>query len=349
MDNYKLLLEKFWRGDASETEKLQLYKTILKDEEAIRAALQQELISEKKELLSPEISLSILESLHREIGARASHSIERPRKSLSLFKWAAALLVMGLASFIGWTLYTTKNDGKQNAGSTTTYAIMDNNGKDIKLVVLDDGTAVELYPESAIRLKQPFNRQSTRSIRLTGKASFKVKHDATRPFEVIANNIKTTDIGTEFYIDAPDLNTFKVALKEGSIRVAAMPNSSIRMEETTLEPGDEMHWDLTSKKMILTQTARQKKAETPDHNVATPPAMRERLVFDKTPLDKVFAKLASQASAPIRYNAAEIKELTFTGTIEPSDDIGTALDIICNLNGLHYQKKKQAFIVAKDK
>ncbi len=42
MKDYKVLLEKFWNGSASATEKLQLYKLMIEEEDAIRRALQQD-------------------------------------------------------------------------------------------------------------------------------------------------------------------------------------------------------------------------------------------------------------------------------------------------------------------
>lgn len=348
MDDYKILLEKFWNGAASETEKLQLYKIVVEDEDAIKTALQQELESGRGERLLPGASQTILESLHREIGQRASRSIERPARPLGLLRWAAALLVIGFASFISWKLYTVQHISGADTAMAAVSTAINNNGKEPKQVVLEDGTIIQLQPQSSIHFKQPFNAQNIRSIALKGKANFKVKHNPEKPFEVIANNIKTTDIGTEFCIDASDENTFRVVLKEGSIQVAAMPESRIRMENMILKPGEEVHWDFAGKKMILEQTA-EKEAKSLARQKGITAVSLEKLVFEKTPLDKVFAKLEHRSSVRIKCNAAEINELTFTGTIEPSDNIETALDIICKLNGLYYQKTKQAFIVAKNK
>ena len=348
MDDYKLLLEKFWNGAASETEKLQLYKIIVEDEEAIKIALQQEPGSGKGDGLLPGASQTILESLHREIGQRASLSIDRPAQPFGLLRWAAALLVIGLASFISWKLYTVQHISGQQEAVAAVFTDINNDSKAIRQVILNDGTVIDLHPQSTLRFKQPFNLQNIRSIALKGKANFKVKHDESKPFEVIANKIKTTDIGTEFCIDVSDENTFRVVLKEGSIRVAAMPESRIRMGNMILKPGEEVHWDFAGKKMILEQTA-EKEAKSLARQKGTAAVSPEKLVFEKTPLDKVFAKLEHRSSVRIKRNAEEINELTFTGTIESSDNIETALGIICKLNGLYYHKTKQAFLITKNK
>ncbi len=164
---------------------------------------------------------------------------------------------------------------------------------------------------------------------------------------MIAYNIKTTDIGTAFCIDAPDEHSFRLALREGSVKVAAMPNSGLHIPDMILKPGEEARWDDSSKKMILGKTTKQKERQQPepDHTAAA----KDKLVFDKTPLYDVFARLETRDGITIAFKKEELKDLTFTGTIEPSDKIETALDIICNLNGLNYRKTKQAFIIAKHK
>ncbi len=348
MKDYEVLLDKFWKGQASEPEKLQLYKIMTENEGAIKAALQQEYESDNKAELAPGASDKLLESLHREIGNRAARSIEMPqRKAPRLFRWAAALLVIVLASFFTWRYYQAVPADNGKSALAAAFRVIDNKGPGVKELVMSDGSAVRLYPNSSIRFRQPFHAGPVRSIDLEGKAEFNVHHDASRPFEVIASNLKTTDIGTVFMIDAPDEHSFRLALTEGSVRLAAMPNSGVQMEDMILQPGDEARWDDSGRKMVLAKAIpkQQVTAEAP-----VPPApAKARLVFDKTPLAEVFAKLEAREQIPISCSAAEVKELTFTGTIEPTDSIDTTLKIICNLNGLNYQKTKQAFVITRNK
>lgn len=348
MNDYKILLEKFWNGAASDKEKLQLYKMMVENEEAIKEVLQQEFSKEHTNRLSPGTSQTILESLHREIGIRASQSIEMPpRNSWGILRWAAAVLVIGFVSFFSWKLYDARNAAQENEAVLAKLNVIDNNSTTVKDIAMTDGTKIRLYPQSVIRFSSPFHTQSVRSIQLKGKADFKVQHNASQPFEVVANNIRTVDIGTEFCISAPDERTFHIALKEGSVRLAAMPNSGLSIKEMILQPGDEVHWDDRGKKMILEKTIAKQETGMPAQNTAL--ITKEKLVFDKTPLNKVFSRLEARETVHIAFKEEDIQELTFTGTIESSDNIETALNIICKLNGLNYQKTKRAFIVAKNK
>lgn len=348
MKDYKVLLEKFWNGTASDMEKLQLYKIVSEEEDTIRQTLQQEFEPEGSKDLTPGASQAILDSLHREIGARASRSIEMPQSSpWRLFRWAAALLVVGLAFFFGWQLYTATGTDKVDGSVAVSFEVISNEGTGIKEFVLSDGSGIRLYPHSSIRFVKPFHTQTARSISLSGKADFKVKHNAAQPFEVIAYHIKTTDIGTEFSIDAPDEHSFRLALREGSVRVGAMPNSGLDMPDMILQPGDEAHWDDSGKKMRLAKVITQQQAQLQEQNTTSP--AKAKLTFDKTPLAQVFAGLEAREGMTITFKKEELKELTFTGTIEPTDNIETALSIICNLNGLNYRKTKQAFTVVKNK
>jgi ferric-dicitrate binding protein FerR (iron transport regulator) len=347
MKDYKLLLERFWNNTASETEKLQLYKIVVEDEDAIKKALQQEFEEGNKPQLQSETSKRMLESLHKEIGNRASNSIEMPRKSLGLFKWAAALLAIGFASFFAWRVMDVHHTERRSNAIASSFQKIDNNGTTIKNVVMEDGTFIQLYPNSQLQFSSSFNTQEVRSIQLKGKADFKVKHNAAKAFEVIANNIKTTDIGTEFCVDASDEKAFNVILKEGSISVVPMPSSNLKIQERILKAGDELHLDLVSNKITLAQVSKASspKAETQD----SPVIPKERLVFNKATLTNVFAGLEAREHVEIHFKKEEIKDLTFTGAIESTDNIETALNIICNLNGLSYHKTKHAFTIVKSK
>ncbi len=84
---------------------------------------------------------------------------------------------------------------------------------------LEDGTKVHLNAGSTLNYPSIFS-DSLREVAIEGEAYFEVAKDASRPFIVSANKVKTTVLGTTFNVRAyPDENTVDVAVAEGVVRV----------------------------------------------------------------------------------------------------------------------------------
>ena len=101
---------------------------------------------------------------------------------------------------------------------------------------LPDGSVVYLHPDSRISFPVAFTGDK-RVVLLEGQAYFKVAKDKSHPFVVMTDDIHTTVLGTEFYIDTKNR---EVVLVSGSVRVDADKASE------TLAPGqktilNEMH------------------------------------------------------------------------------------------------------------
>ena len=86
-----------------------------------------------------------------------------------------------------------------------------------QMVSLDDGSTVIL--NAGTRLAITYDRH-TREVRLhAGEAFFDVRHDATRPFRVIADDVFLEDLGTQFNVDRRAGST-KVTVAQGSVQLA---------------------------------------------------------------------------------------------------------------------------------
>ena len=86
-----------------------------------------------------------------------------------------------------------------------------------QMVSLDDGSTVIL--NAGTRLAITYDRH-TREVRLhAGEAFFDVRHDATRPFRVIADDVFLEDLGTQFDVDRR-AGTTQVTIAQGSVQLA---------------------------------------------------------------------------------------------------------------------------------
>lgn len=86
-------------------------------------------------------------------------------------------------------------------------------------VVLPDGTAVWLNAASSIRYPTAFTGKE-RTVSITGEAYFEITPDATRPFNVLVDEMKVIVLGTHFNINAyTDELSINTTLLEGAVLV----------------------------------------------------------------------------------------------------------------------------------
>lgn len=95
-------------------------------------------------------------------------------------------------------------------------------------ITLPDGSVAYLHPGSKVIFPTTFVGDK-RVVQLEGEAYFKVAKDAAHPFVVMAGQLQTTVLGTEFHISS---SRAEVVLVSGSVSVAVGGQT-----ETLLEPG----------------------------------------------------------------------------------------------------------------
>jgi len=83
-------------------------------------------------------------------------------------------------------------------------------------VVLPDGATAILNVASRLELPAQFG-DKTRTVNLSGEASFNVAHDERAPFIVNANGTRTEVLGTEFSVRGYDSSPVEVAVRSGRV------------------------------------------------------------------------------------------------------------------------------------
>jgi len=102
-------------------------------------------------------------------------------------------------------------------------------------VSLDDGSVVNLAPESAISLEFDGERRGVRL--LQGKAFFNVRPDPARPFRVLSGETVTTVLGTSFGVQLKE-GVSRVAVSEGKVSVVPAVADGSTKVTAHLEAGD---------------------------------------------------------------------------------------------------------------
>jgi ferric-dicitrate binding protein FerR (iron transport regulator) len=86
-------------------------------------------------------------------------------------------------------------------------------------VVLPDGSRVWLNAVSSIRYPTAFIGKE-RNVEITGEVYFEVTKDASKPFKVVAGEVRVEVLGTHFNINSfPDESEMQTTLLEGTVKV----------------------------------------------------------------------------------------------------------------------------------
>ncbi len=153
-------------------------------------------------------------------------------------------------------------------------------------IVLRDGSKIELNTNTVLRVAESTSERKVWLDR--GEAYFTVKHDASRPFVVIAANGRITDLGTKFFVRR-DVGRLEVALVEGSAQFDENVGRKTA-RSALLSPGD-----------VVVATTKSLSVTKEDGRVLTDKLGWRRgvLIFDNTPLSEV-------ASEFNRYNRTKL-------------------------------------------
>jgi len=223
--------------------------------------------------------------------------------------------------------------------------IIINNSGAQKYIHLPDGSGVLLMPKASVRYLNNF--LENRFVYMEGKARFDVKHDALRPFTVIANGIGTLDIGTSFWVNNnKNKAEITIRLEEGSIAVKSLENS-FPYKNIHLQPGqlikifkNEGHYLVSNlQRPNSLPQLRSKTTGLADKAIVTN-WTNQAYSFSKSPLRKVFDQLAIRYQVEITADPALLENMEFTGKIMYNDSLNVILEAICKLNHLSFTRKE---------
>lgn len=218
-----------------------------------------------------------------------------------------------------------------------------NTNNNSRRVQLPDSSVVDLSPNSSLRYEKGFQRKF-RDVFLIGKAHFKVRRDAERPFSVHAGGLKTTALGTSFTINtAASKHRTSVILHTGKIVVST--SSGAEQPVYISKAGAGLIYDPERQTAELLKAPAKPKvvAETFLHREGT------AIVMKNIPLPQVIAVLKEAYNVNITAIGEDIGHITYTGTVDPSkEQIGQVLNVICLINGMSLsQDAEQEFILQK--
>lgn len=197
---------------------------------------------------------------------------------------------------------------------------------------LPDGSKVWLNEDSRLVYQRSFNR---RNIKLEGEAFFEIARDEERPFVVSAGSAQTTVLGTSFNLRAyPEEDRVELVVQSGKVKFESLKQKDAEAI-ATLEKGQAAFILKETEELVL------------DNSISenTTAWMRDTLVFDQAPLEKVLGDLQRYFRVAIEVENAEAYNCNFNSTF-PQPELNTVLDEMQEvLEGIQIRQEGKGYIL----
>lgn len=266
-----------------------------------------------------------------------------PKLSLAWLWKVAAILVISIAGFV---FYLSKNTslpfGNYSAYQQRVETKKDlfqevlNDDKKPKVVSLPDGSTIILKMGSRVSFPKVFS-EKRRDVYLSGEAFFDVVKDPTKPFVVYANELATKVLGTSFTISSYEKDKeVKVIVKTGRVSVFSLnkeqePTEQLLTEEAELilTPNQQVVFNRNENRLKRTLVA----IPEPIKPIST---IHKPLIFDGTPISKVFDSLEEIYGIAITYDSELLLKCQLTAELEKGT-LFEKLDLICKAIEARYE------------
>lgn len=170
------------------------------------------------------------EALQEELHQRIRQAVQTEGKKrgkvrrLPVLGWAVAAILFTIAfGAMFWLSMQTpsRHKSKQAAIEKPTYHQVKTGIKQIKKLVLPDGTNLYVNANSTIRIREPLERHHREVFLDEGEAYFEVARDSLRPFIVRTSAVKVEVLGTAFNVKSYSrLEDVTIAVQQGRVRVS---------------------------------------------------------------------------------------------------------------------------------
>ncbi len=181
-----------------------------------------------------------------------------------------------------------------------------------RAIGLDDGSTVQLGPESAIEVAYAGDDRRVRLLK--GEAFFQVTPDPKRPFSVVAGDIQTTVLGTSFNVRIMAAGA-EVSVRTGRVRVdnaISWPPVAVH-----LDPGSWTH---------VASNGKVERGVVPPEEVA--PWLRGQIVARDRPMADVVDELRRYTPGLIVIADSVLRGRRVTGVYNLSDPVAALRAIV---------------------
>ncbi|GEP90319.1 FecR family protein [Chitinophaga terrae (ex Kim and Jung 2007)] len=346
MHDLKSLLQKYFNGECSDSEKAELLRLLEEDPDLLNMVFDNRL----EESYAPEWlpDAETAGKMKRVILGATTPVV--PIRRRTTLKWWAAAAVLALGAGLAWYLaqqptkpgpVAAKENAKPAAYQPATDTTIRNTSGKVQQLTLADGSWIKLSPGGEVKMKTDFRNH--RQILLKGKAVFDVAKDMKHPFSVQASNIVTTALGTRFGIETGEGGAVNVRLLQGKVQVTGT-HMQQAFKPVILRPGDVF----SAKQQIPgIQVAR----AIPVQNNETRTTENSTIVtatgfsFHNEKLRDVLVLLKAHYQQNVTITPDVSKKATFTGEFSKTDSLISILQVLADLNNLNIERTDSTIIL----
>ncbi len=252
---------------------------------------------------------------------------------------ASVLLVLG-AAFAGYTILKQPDRQVLAQLRHISPTLIDNAVKRtnttprVQSIRLEDGSVVQLYPNSTLQYPAHFAAAS-REVYLQGEAFFTIARNPKRPFWVYTNTVSTQVLGTSFRVSAfAEAAQAKVEVRSGRVSVyrlgdveKARQNQRNERVGVILTPNQQVAYTRADGRLVKT-VVRQPALLQPNGSNA--------FVFDEAPIADVFTLLEQTYGLAVLYDAATMRQCYLTADLT-GEALFAKLDLICKITRSSYE------------
>jgi transmembrane sensor len=248
------------------------------------------------------------------LGSRDSFAV-RARPSRPWLAGAVAMaasLVLGLGLFSWWSL---RDAGKPPVAQSITELRFETGHGEQLSRRLADNSVLHLNTDSVVTIRYG---KTERLVTLTaGQAGFEVAHEPDRPFRVLAGPAEVVDIGTQFDVRLAQ-NSTVVTVVEGRVEVGPSPvRETLGMNARQRQAARFV--ELAAGQQISVAEGEWPAVPITVDAQSTTAWLRQEIVFDHEPLERVAAEYNRYTTKPIEIATPALRNLPISGEFATND------------------------------
>lgn len=259
---------------------------------------------------------------------RQLHPLKPQKHSLHWYQTTAAVILLTIS--MGSIYWLTRQHFQQDMPQLVELFAPYGENFDI---FLPDSTEVQLNSGSLLVYPQHFDHCGTRTVYLTGEATFRVKKDPQKPFIVKTAGVDVQALGTVFTIKAYPSETFsKTTLEEGSVLVS-MKNP--QHESVILQPNEQLCYSYTKQTGIVSCI---------DISLFKM-ARSGYLIFEQATFSEIADALERRFGVNFQYDTTHHSTGLYNLKFLPNESLESILDILRHLTGFRYKIQDNNVII----
>jgi len=252
----------------------------------------------------------------------------------------AASVVLSLGLLLWWNIRHAAQP--QIAESITELRLQTRHGEQLSRRLVDS-SVLHLNTDSAVTIRYG---KTERLITLTaGQAGFEVAHRSDLPFRVLAGSAEIVDIGTKFDVRL-EQNSTVVTVVEGRVEVGPSPMRGT-FATNAGQPQAPRFVELAAGQQVSVTEGEWPAVPIAVDVQSTTAWLRQEIVFDHEPLERVAAEYNRYTTKPIEIATPALRNLQITGVFA-TDDPDAFIAFLRSLRGVRVEVTPTRISVSRD-